>query len=344
MQSKNQGIFTIGKCNGTMAFCLSASCLTIWKIIDIISVLKRAERGWVIKTGGSMRTEQDMFDLILNIAEKDKRVCAVFMNGSRTNPNAVKDIFQDYDIVYVVEETKSFREDRQWIDQFGERLYMQYPEENSYYPSDMENCYGWLIQFADGNRLDLHVCTLNQALKGIKEDRLCRILLDKDKYLPDIPEATDEDYWIKKPTEVQFLDTCNEFWWCLNNVAKGLWREEVPYVMDMLNLVVRPQLIRLLGWKIGYKTNFTVSIGKSGKYMYKWLEENNWNAFLKTYPSGVIKNIWEAVFIMCDLFDDIAREISHTMNIKYNETEANNSLKFLKDVHVLPKDAKEIYL
>ena len=47
---------------------------------------------------------------------------------------------------------------------------------------------------------------------------------------------------------------------------------------------------------------------------------------------------------MCDLFDDIAREISHTMNIKYNETEANNSLKFLKDVHVLPKDAKEIYL
>ncbi len=31
------------------------------------------------------------------------------------------------------------------------------------------------------------------------------------------------------------------------------------------------------------------------------------------------------------------------MNIKYNEIEANNSLKFLKDVYLLPKDAKEIY-
>jgi aminoglycoside 6-adenylyltransferase len=45
-----------------------------------------------------MRTEQEMFDLILNIAKKDERIRAVFMNGSRTNPNAVKDIFQDYDI------------------------------------------------------------------------------------------------------------------------------------------------------------------------------------------------------------------------------------------------------
>jgi aminoglycoside 6-adenylyltransferase len=77
---------------------------------------------------------------------------------------------------------------------------------------------------------------------------------------------------VKKPTEQNFLDTCNEFWWCLNNVAKGLWREEIPYVMDMLNYCIRPQLIRLMEWKIGFDTNFTVSVGKSGKYMYRWLE------------------------------------------------------------------------
>lgn len=265
------------------------------------------------------------------------------MNGSRTNPNAIKDIFQDYDIVYVVGETKSFREEKTWIDQFGERLYMQYPEENSYYQNDVENCYGWLIQFTDGNRLDLHVCTLKHALKDNKGDRLCRILLDKDKCLPDMPEPTDEDYWINKPTEVQFLNTYNEFWWCLNNVSKGLWREEVPYVMDMINYVVRPQLIRLLEWEIGFETNFTVSTGKSAKYMYRWLGEETWNAFLKTYSSGVVKNIWEAVFIMCDLFDVTAKHLSRIMNIKYNEIEANNSLKFLKDVYLLPKDAKEIY-
>lgn len=290
-----------------------------------------------------MRSEQEMMDLILSVAKEDARIRAVYMNGSRTNPNAPRDIFQDYDIVYVVNETGSFRSDKTWIDRFGERLYMQLPEENVFYQSEIHSCYGWLIQFSDGNRLDLHVSTLDHVLKEIQGDRLCKILLDKDDCLPIMPEATDEDFWVQRPTERQFLDTCNEFWWCLNNVAKGLWREEIPYVMDMINHVVRPQLIRLLEWKIGFETEFSVSIGKSGKYMDKWLDEEIWQLFLKTYSSGKIDEIWDAVFIMCDLFNVVAREISGRMAVSYNQDEADNSLKFLRDVRLLPKEATSIY-
>lgn len=290
-----------------------------------------------------MRSEQEMMDLILSVAKEDARIRAVYMNGSRTNPNAPRDIFQDYDIVYVVKETGSFRSDKTWIDRFGERLYMQLPEENVFYQSEIHSCYGWLIQFSDGNRLDLHVSTLEHVLKGIQGDRLCKILVDKDDCLPVMPEATDEDFWVQRPTERQFLDTCNEFWWCLNNVAKGLWREEIPYVMDMINHVVRPQLIRLLEWKIGFETEFSVSIGKSGKYMDKWLDEEIWQLFLKTYSSSKIDEIWDAVFIMCDLFNVVAREISGRMAVSYNQDEADNSLKFLRDVRLLPKEATSIY-
>ena len=66
-----------------------------------------------------MRTEQEMLDLIIGVAQADPRIKAVYMNGSRTNPNADRDIFQDYDIVYAVEETESFQEDDEWIKQFG---------------------------------------------------------------------------------------------------------------------------------------------------------------------------------------------------------------------------------
>ena len=62
-----------------------------------------------------MRTEQQMFDLILTTAKEDERIVAVYMNGSRTNPNVPKDIFQDYDIVYVVRETRTFRDDPDFI-------------------------------------------------------------------------------------------------------------------------------------------------------------------------------------------------------------------------------------
>ncbi|WP_282434370.1 aminoglycoside 6-adenylyltransferase [Desulfosporosinus orientis] len=81
----------------------------------------------------------------------------------------------------------------------------------------------------------------------------------------------------------------------------------------------------------------------TGKYMYRWLDAETWNAFLKTYSSGVVKDIWKAVFLMCELFDGVAKEVSPLINARYNEIEANNSLKFLKAVYSLPKDAKEIY-
>ena len=53
----------------------------------------------------TMRSEDEMMKLILQVAEDDERVRAVYLNGSRTNPNAPKDCFQDYDVVYVVTET-----------------------------------------------------------------------------------------------------------------------------------------------------------------------------------------------------------------------------------------------
>lgn len=46
-----------------------------------------------------MRTEAEMYRLILEKARADERIRAVYMNGSRTNPNVPKDIFQDYDVV-----------------------------------------------------------------------------------------------------------------------------------------------------------------------------------------------------------------------------------------------------
>ena len=290
-----------------------------------------------------MRTEQEMYDLILGTAREDGDIRAVYMNGSRTNANAPADIFQDYDVVYVVRDTGPFRENRSWIDRFGERLFMQYPEENPGYPSEPERCYGWLMQFADGNRLDLHVVTLDYALETISNDRLCRILLDKDSCLPEIGEATDRDYWVKMPDERTFLDTCNEFWWCLDNVAKGLWRGEIPYAQDMVNLHVRPQLTLLLSWKVGIGTGFSVSVGKSGKYLYRWLPPGEWSDYLATYGPGNADGMWEAVNVMCRLFDRTARLVSRELGYRYNEQEADNCMAFLRHVRALPGDAKAIY-
>lgn len=289
-----------------------------------------------------MRNEKEMYDMLLKIAQDDARIKAVYMNGSRTNKNVPKDIFQDYDVVYVVNETKPFIDDKEWINKFGDIWYMQYPDEHPDFPSDKENFYGWLMQFRDGNRIDLHVESVSHAKEHIKDDKLCKVLLDKDGILPEIIDATDEDYFVKKPTKEQYTCACTEFWWCLNNVAKGLWREELPYANDMINFVVRKQLEKMISWKIGIKTSFSVSVGKSAKYIYKWLEEEEYAKYLSSYSCGSVKQCWESVFNMIDLFVPIAKNIANELGYEYNDDEEHAGIEFLKLVSELPKDAKEI--
>ena len=293
-----------------------------------------------------MRSEKEMYELILNVARQDSRIRAVYLNGSRANPNVPKDIFQDYDICYVVTDTKTFVDDENWIDCFGKRLIMQMPDKmDALRGRDVNfiDSYGWLIQLADGNRLDLHVESISYAIENITKDKLCVVLLDKDKILPIIPESTDIDYHVKKPTHNDYFCDCNNFWWCLNNVAKGLWREEIPYVMDMINNHIRPHLVNMLSWKIGIETDFSCSVGKSGKYMNRYLDNDLWQRFLRTYSDGQIEHIWEATFTMCELFNEVAIEVGDHMDYPYDSNEEKASRDFLEHVRMLPKDAKEIY-
>lgn len=290
-----------------------------------------------------MRTETEMYRLFEEIAKADDRVLAVYMNGSRTNPNAPRDIFQDYDIVYVVTTTLPFIEDKNWICKFGEVLYMQYPDEFPDCPADRENYYGWLMQFTDGNRVDLHVESLFHAKNHILDDKLCKILYDRDNVLPSIPPATDADRHVKKPTEAQFQACSNEFWWCSNNLAKGLWRGEMLYVQDMAGGIVRKQLEKMLTWKVGIHTDFSVSVGKSSKYLYRWLSPEEYQTYLDTYFGGDTEEAWNAVFVMCGLMERTTSYVADKLGYTYNREECAAARSFLEHVRRLPADAAEIY-
>lgn len=279
----------------------------------------------------TMRSEDEMMKLILQVAEDDERVRAVYLNGSRTNPNAPKDCFQDYDVVYVVTETKPYYDNLDWIKQFGKILYMQMPE----YMDKLlgkeicwDETFGWLAIFTDGNRIDIHVSSFAYADRDIRSDRLCRVILDKDNRYLDIPEETDADHFVKKPTVEEYQCTCNEFYWCLNNIAKGLARDEVTYAMDMLYNYVRPCLTKLLSWKIGEENNWSVSIGKSGKYMNRYLKLEVWEWYLQTIPACEYEAIKVATEKMISLFEQIAKEVAEYLQTVYNQEEADAAKEY----------------
>lgn len=290
-----------------------------------------------------MRTEQEMIKLILKIAEEDERIRAVGMNGSRTNPNVPKDMFQDFDIVYLVTEMDSFLRNHNWIEVFGKRIIMQTPMAISMFSPSLGSRFSYLMQFTDGNRIDLTLIPLNEKDKYCQEDKLTIILMDKDHCLPAIPPPTDEDYWVKRPSAEFYADCCNEFWWVSTYVAKGLWRKEILYAQEHLNVIVRPMLIKMLEWQVGIQTDFTVSIGKSGKYLEKFLPEEIWKELLSTYADGSYDGVWKALLTMAQLFRSTAKYVADSLNYEYPYEQDNGVTAYLKHIENLSPNANEIY-
>lgn len=176
-----------------------------------------------------MRTDQEMIGLILQIAKK-LQVDAVALSGSRTNQKIQTDEFQDYDVVYIVDDLDYLTSDFSWLDQFGERIIEQ--------EVTLGHRRLFLMLFEDGNRIDLTLCPKVHIKEWVESEADFTVLEDtKGLFTP--YSSNPQRYWTSPATEKDFKKACNEFWWVSAYVVKGICRNQVIYATDHLKTIRR---------------------------------------------------------------------------------------------------------
>ncbi|MTG99321.1 MULTISPECIES: aminoglycoside 6-adenylyltransferase [Myroides] len=275
---------------------------------------------------------------IVKTAEKDDRIRAVILNGSRANSLVKPDKYQDYDIVYFVTDIETVKIEEVIHQAFGEPIIEQRPDDMEL-GNEIGNTpisYTYLMIFEDYSRIDLTLFPIGELAK-YKRDSLSVVWLDKDHLFDDIPQPSDRDYHVNRPTQRAFTEVCNEFWWCTTNVAKGLAREERLYAKDMMETVVRPMFTELLSWKIGCEHNFEVSIGKSGKFIKQYLSAEDYNRVLRTYSNANVQRTWDALTVMTTYFYELQLYLGKQLELEVNTSEANQVLKYIKYIQENPQ-------
>jgi aminoglycoside 6-adenylyltransferase len=278
-----------------------------------------------------MRSSSEIKKLILEFAVRDSRIRAVLLQGSRANKNVIPDHLQDYDVLLIVNQMESFLSDHSWTSLFGEKLIWQLPDEMKAGTdsNDKGGSFHYLMLFTDGNRIDLTLFPKDQVKTDFRLDSLSVLWLDKDGLFSEIDPPSEKDYLIRKPNEKEFADCCNEFWWVSTNVAKGLLRQEIPYAKAMMDGPVRDMFMQMIAWYIGTETGFSVSFGNKGKRMRSHLSETEYNRILETYPDYKSENIWNAIFLMMDLFPEYADRVSERLQFKQPPGEPEKVKKYL---------------
>jgi aminoglycoside 6-adenylyltransferase len=262
-----------------------------------------------------MRTPEDMMKLVLDFAKSDKRVRIVGMEGSRANVNIPKDEFQDFDITYFVNDISEFTESDEWLSYFGNIIMMQKPEDMELFPAELEG-YGYLMLFDDYNKMDLKLLEKGHVSYYLKQDRLRTILLDKYGDIKQEVVATDEEYWIRKPSARRYDDCCNEFWHATLYIVKGLCRKEILFAIDILHLM-RKELLRMISWKVGLEYGFHFSVGKNYKFINKYISKELWEELLSTYCQGSYEMMWEALSKCHAIFRKVAEECANSFGYEY---------------------------
>jgi aminoglycoside 6-adenylyltransferase len=281
-----------------------------------------------------MRNSDEIKKLILGIANADDRIRAVLLNGSRANKNVEPDLLQDFDIVYIVQRLEDFTIDHGWVSVFGEKLIWQLPDEmmEAGAAGEKISSFHYLMLFTDGNRIDLTLLPADKLNSDFTCDSLTVIWLDKDHLFSSLGPPTDKDHLIKRPTQKEFSDACNEFWWVSIYISKGLLRREITYAKEMFENPVRKMFMKIIEWYIGTKTDFSVAFGKAGKHLKKQVNADEYRSILATYPDADAENIWTSLFLMTELFGKFAMQVAVQLNFRYNFSEQENTIHYLRQM------------
>src|SRR5580765_835245 len=128
-----------------------------------------------------MRSSEEIKRLIIDLAKNDDRIRAILLNGSRANGKIPPDKYQDFDIVYIVNDIESLISDKTWTNVFGEKLIWQLPDQMGVGKKGLEKgaTFALLMLFTDWNRIDLTLLSTNEIKANYKGDSLTIVWLDK---------------------------------------------------------------------------------------------------------------------------------------------------------------------
>ena len=267
-----------------------------------------------------MRTDTELMNLILQIAES-LQVEAVALSGSRANPRAPKDEFQDYDVVYIVDDLEDLISDLSWLDRFGNRLIEQH--------NRLGHRRLYLMLFEDGNRIDLTLCPKEHIQEWVDSEADFRALKD-DKGLFDSYIPSPKGYWTAPPTEEEFAASCNEFWWVSTYIVKAIRRNQLIYATDHLYGICQQELLKVLAWQVTSDRG-AVDIGKNYKYLFQYLPAEQEKEFSALLDLSSLEKVSQSLFATMKLFDCEAQSLAQKMGFDYDQEVAVKMMTYAEE-------------
>lgn len=277
-----------------------------------------------------MRTEAEVINNVLEIAEKDMDVSAVI----RTDLLPVRDYLYSYNFYFITTNIEKYEDNSLYKTNLGERILLFRSDRN--YPEILNDAKAHLMVFKDGVTIVIKAITLDmfwERYNFSEKGNTFQKLMDKDHILPEINNCDDSKFiFTARPTKEEFDGTCMEYYWVLKTFSEYLLRKELPAAMFYLNISVRDMLNKMMRWNIGIDHKFAVTCGILDSYFEKYLDKDLFALYLKTYPIADFKCIWGAFDAVVELFRIVGYKVAAYFGFEYPDKTEQDTLEFIRSM------------
>ncbi len=284
-----------------------------------------------------MRREEEMLHELRSWAEGNDQIRGMVLTSSRVDDDGVVDLLSDYDVVLYVTDQEPFGKSDDWLKTFG-AVMTRWPARPTW--TDEGEVFRMVI-YEDGVRIDWGIAKADCMDKYNGPTEPYRILIDKDHRVRNPIRTFHKTFHVKKPSEEQFSELIDEFWWDITYVAKSLWRDELYWAKYMNGNLHFKYLEKVIEWYIGMQRAWAVTTNKHGRWFKRYLDPETWEEIEKTFSGAHEQENWDALFNSARLFRRLAQGIASGLDYRYDlETDQRVTAYMLK-IRRLERDAED---
>jgi aminoglycoside 6-adenylyltransferase len=265
----------------------------------------------------------ELLERIIAWGQRQEPVRVMILTGSRGADTA--DDLSDLDIAIFVTDSTIYTTADAWMREIADVwVYLALSnEEEGGFPTR-------LVIFEGGRKVDFTfspvaalTCELGGPVLPDVYNRGYRVLLDKDSLAGTFMEPAMRAASGTPPSEREFRDLVDEFWFEAYHIPKYLARQELM-LAKFRDWSTRELLLRLIGWHARTRHGWDYDTWYLGKHLRQWAEPEVWEALFACYGRFDAEDSWRAFFATIRLFDSLGEETARTLGYHYpGETAAH---------------------
>ncbi len=273
----------------------------------------------------------NIISTMMKIVYDNKHMRCLLETGERTNTAAIQDDLTAFKLIVGVDKLEEIELLSALEEILDKNYILQKQDDLRMLHFHFENVIRYKAVLEDMTRFDITFMEYRECQDYIDIDSLCKVHIDKEGILAGNAMITDIKYRQLKPTNREYTACCNEFFVSALKVAKGLFRGQIVYSMNVYD-ELRIRLQEMTSYYIGTNYDFRVNIGSNFEYLKTYLDNEHYIKLLETYPSPDRDKMWSQLFNACMLFRKEGLFVAEVLDYEYPKEADREIVKYLRDI------------